>query len=264
MPMHADYIYNAHALAHAEHAMFSCVIQRWVALATFSRNAQVRSGIHDRAAEWPLLLVLAEKDRLAFDMSMCAAAGAIALENEERHAAFAMALHARLGALSHARNLVPDIVRQISCASVTIQTPADAYADFMHARLVAVPAGEHHQLQSFVYNGVPIHPARRGVCSDVRRMLRSEQEKQPAHVWPGRAGYFFCRRGWFSGVHPRYAPDHLGTQTSAAVISGFFEVIPHIFCDIWFPVCWPFDRCMHLLHITFQKPQCPSTTVDTT
>jgi len=242
--------------------MFSCVIQRWVALARFSRNVHIRHGIHNRAAEWPLLLVLAENDRLAFDTSMCSAVGAMALETQERHSAFAMAMHTRLGALSHAHVLVPDLVRQISQASVTTHTPAQAYADFMHARLVAVPAGEHHQLQSFIYNGVPIHQARHGVCSDVRRLLRSEQEKQPEHVWPGRAGYFFCRRGWFAGVHPRYAPEHLGDESSA-VLSGFFETVPHIFCDIWFPVCWPFDRCMHLLHITLESHPRPATTVDT-
>jgi len=53
---------------------------------------------------------------------------------------------------------------------------------------------------SFVYNGVRIHPARHGVCNDVRRLLRSEQEKQPGHTWPGRGEYFFCRRGWFSDI----------------------------------------------------------------
>jgi len=260
--MDADYIYITHAIVHAEHAMFSCVIQRWVALATFSRNVHIRNGIHDRAAEWPMLLVLAENDRLAFDVSLCSAAGAIVLENEQRHIAFAMAMHSRLGALSHAQSLVPDIMRQISLASVTIQTPEQAYSDFIHASLVPVPAGAHHQLQSFVYNGVRIHPARHGVCNDVRRLLRSEQDKQPAYTWPGRSGYFFCRRGWFSGVHPRYAPEHLGAQSSA-VLSGFFEAIPHIFCDIWFPMCWPFDRCMHLLHITFERSDHAATTVDT-
>ena len=240
--------------------MFSCVIARWVNLANFSRNAAIRSGVHDRASEWPLLLVQAESDRVAFDTTMCLTTGAALTHNEERHLAFAMAMHSRLGMNSEAHGLVGDLVRQISLSSMHATTTGELYNDFLHAREVATPAGQHHQLQSFAYSGIQVHVPRETLCCDVRRMSQSEYNRQPAHVWPGRTGYFFCRRGWFVGVHPRYTPHDINTNANV-VLSGVFESIPHIFCDIWFPRCWPFERCMHLVHITFAIPP-PATVMD--
>jgi len=242
--------------------MFSCLIQRWVAMATFSRNVAIRNGLHDRASEWPLLLVQAERDRLAFDTTMCLTTAAALTQNEERHLAFAMAMHPRLGMHSKAHTLVGDFVRQISLSSMHATTQAELYNEFLHAREVVTPAGEHHQLQSFAYSGIQVHVPREMLCCDVRRMLRSEYCRQPAHAWPGRTGYFFCRRGWFVGVDPKYAPQNLNINANA-VLTGVFESIPHIFCDIWFPRCWPFERCMHLLHITLAIPP-PATDMDDT
>jgi len=238
--------------------MFACVIARWIALASCSRNVQIRNGIHNRASEWPMLLIQAENDRLAFDIALCWTAGSTLLENQNRHMAIAMAMHPRLGNNSEANQLVTDIVRQISLSSISATTPNAIYNEFLHAHQVQSPAGEHHQLQSFTYSGVQTHVQRDNICCDVRRMLRSENSRQAAYVWPVRKEYFFCRRGWFAGVHPRYVPEPIDMHSNV-IVSGIFEGIPHIYCDTWFPMCWPFDRCIHLLHITLASTSAPWT-----
>ena len=136
--------------------------------------------IHDRASVWPMLLVQAENDRLTFDTKLCWAAGSTSLANQNRHMAIAMAMHARLGMHSEAHQLVADIVQQISLSSISATSRSAIYKEFLHAHQVQSPAGEHHQLQSFAYSGVPTHVQRDKICCDVHRMLRSEHSRQSA------------------------------------------------------------------------------------
>jgi hypothetical protein len=46
--------------------------------------------------------------------------------------------------------------------------------------------------------------------------------------------------------------EHTPVEASGdGVVVGVFESIPHVFCDVWFPICRPFSVCMHLVHVTF-------------
>ena len=231
--------------------MFSELIERWVQLARLSSDLQVRNGHHVRSTEWPIYLLHAENDRTAFDNRLCWTVACRLMDEQDHAVAFAMATHPRLGAQSPAFQLFPDLMRHILLPQMTL-TPSQAYRDFLHKHCVDAPAGEHRMVQNFSYAGIPIATQQSGVFQrNVRRLIQSEQDNDNAVSWKQRPAFFFCRRGWFAGVDMKHAPENV---FNGMVVTGVFESIPHIYCGIWFPICWPFETCKHLLHVTFQHP----------
>ena len=231
--------------------MFSALIERWVQLARLSSDLQVRNGHHVRSTEWPIYLLHAENDRTAFDNRLCWTVACRLMDEQDHAVAFAMATHPRLGAQSPAFQLFPDLMRHILLPQMTL-TPSQAFRDFLHKHCVDAPAGEHRMVQNFSYAGIPIATQQSGVFQrNVRRLIQSEQDNDNAVSWKQRPAFFFCRRGWFAGVDMKHAPKNV---FNGMVVTGVFESIPHIYCGIWFPICWPFETCKHLLHVTFQHP----------
>jgi len=227
--------------------MFAGVIGRWVALAALSDNILVRQGGHTRASEWPEHLVHAENDRTLFDTKLCWTVASHICDYEERALAFAMGTHSRLGDLSPALSLVGDLVRQIS-RSELIPTVDSLYRRFLCEKALMC---ESHKL---VFRGTALSTQMPEPLL-IRRLLQSEKEDRAMYKWSARHSIFFCKRGWFAGVHPINAPVEVRHAPAAMqqgeVIVGLFESIPHVFCGVWFPVCRPFAICMHLLHAQF-------------
>jgi len=231
--------------------MFSALIERWVQLARLSSDLQVRNGNHARSTEWPVYLLHAENDRTAFDNRLCWAVACRLIDEQNRAVAFAMATHPRLGTQSPAFQLFPDLMRHIFLPQMTL-TPSQAYRDFLHEHCVDAPAGAHRMVQKFSYAGIPIATQQSDVFQiSVRRLIRSEQDNANAVSWKQRPAFFFCRRRWFAGVDMKHAPENV---FNGMMMTGIFESIPHIYCGIWFPICWPFETCKHLLHVTFEHP----------
>jgi len=241
-------VWRAHA---SVLGMFSALIERWVQLARLSSDLQVRNGDHVRSTEWPNCLLHAENDRAAFDNRLCWAVVRRLMDEQDRAVAFAMAAQPRLGAQSPAFQLFPDLIRHILMPQMNL-TPSQAYRDFLHEHCVDTPAGEHRMVQNFAYTGIPIATEQSdSFQKNVRRLIRSELDNCNAISWKQRPAFFFCRRGWYAGVDMKHAPEHV---FNGMAMTGIFESIPHIYCGIWFPICWPFEICKHLLHITFQHP----------
>lgn len=230
--------------------MFACVIERWVAMAALSDSWETRQGHHSRASDWPEQLVCAEHDRDRFDMQLCWATASHAADCRDRALAFAMATHPRLGALSPALCLVGDLVRQVA-GSPCAPPPELLYTAYLHAHAVPEMTVSAHPVHRRVFTGVPVGCFVAGTAAAapvIRRLLKSEEEHKPSYTWPGRAPFFFCQRGWFAGVAAHNAPhDAVGD----GVLRGVFESVPHVFCDMWFPICRPFAVCMHLVHVSY-------------
>jgi len=220
--------------------MFGGVIERWVALAAFSDNILVRQGNHTRASEWQEHLVHAENDRMLFDTQLCWTIASQICDHEERALAFAMGVHSRLGELSPALSLVGDLVHQIS-RSELLPAIDGLYRQFL--RQNSLPCDS----QLLIFCGAPVSTQMPKPLLN-HRLLRSELENRKMYRWPRRHGIFFCRRGWFAGVDPLHAPVD---AREGGILVGVFESIPHVFCDVWFPICRPFAVCMHLLHVSF-------------
>jgi len=229
-----------------QYHMFGSVIERWVALAAFSDNTAVRQGNHTRASDWPEHLIHAENDRMHFDVRLCWAIASQLCDHEHRALAFAMGTHSRLGELSPALSLVSDIVHQIS-RSELLPPVDELYRHFLRQHSVASLLMSAGTAQQRMFRGVPVHTQMQKPLL-IRRLLQSEFEDRKMYKWPRRSGIFFCRRGWFAGVDILHAP--VDAQDSTRLV-GIFESIPHVFCDVWFPVCRPFAVCMHLLHVSF-------------
>jgi len=226
--------------------MFGGVIERWVALAAFSDDTVVRQGKHTRALDWPENLVHAENDRMHFDVRLCWAIASQICDHEDRALAFAMSTHSRLGELSPALSLVSDLVHQISKSQVL--PPVDElYSHFLSRHSLASLLMSEGTAQQLIFCGVPVDTQMQKPLL-IRRLLRSEFEGRKIYKWPRRSGIFFCRRGWFAGVDTLHAPVD---AQEGGILVGVFESIPHVFCDVWFPVCRPFAICMHLLHVSF-------------
>ena len=214
--------------------MFGELIGRWISFAKFSDNAHIRSGRHTRHLDWPNELLLAENQRLLFDVDL-----ARSVVSQRSHAvdialAFAMGTHHRIGAVSEVRHLIPDLVRHIVLHG-SMQTMEETHRRALVEKLFSQ--------QTLLYS------PRDYVCRfNVKRLLLSgELHGVPAFQWPPRPPYFFCKRGWFAGVNPQFAPPEAITGGSVA---GIFESIPHIFCRTRFPVFRTLLRCRHLLHVS--------------
>jgi len=227
--------------------MFGGVLERWVALAIFSDDNSVRLGNHTRASDWPERLVHAENDRMLFDIQLCWTIASQICDHEERTLAFAMGSHSRLGELSPAQSLVCDLLHQIS-RSELLPTVEELYTKFLREHSIPsllMAAGTRPQ--QLIFCGVPVGTQMQTPLL-IRRLLRSEFENRKMYKWPGRNGIFFCRRGWFAGVDTLHSPVEV---PDGGMLAGVFESIPHVFCDVWFPVCRPYAICMHLLHVSF-------------
>ena len=231
--------------------MFTCVIERWVALAAFSDNWATRQGHHTRASDWPDPLVRAEHERHRFDTLMCWATASHIADGRDRVVAFAMATHPRLGALSPALCLVGDLVRQVAGLGC-VPSIETLYTNYLHAHAVPNMTVFTNPRQRMVFTGVPVSSTEVDPAASVvvRRMLKSEVENTPAQAWSNRTPFFFCRRGWFAGVTTQQAPQ---AAVNHAMLLGIFESVPHVFCDVWFPVCRPFSVCMHLVHVSYME-----------
>jgi len=228
--------------------MFLDVIGRWIAVAAFSDDWDIRQGHHTRASDWPEMLVHAEYDRIRFDIKMCWAVASQIHDDQTRALAFAMATHSRLGALSPATLLVGDIVRKV-VQSQCLPALHVLYNNFLHRHKQSDLAASSHPFQTMIFAGVPAHTDMQGKSRLLaRRLLRSELENRAAYAWGERAPVFFCRRGWFAGVVAEHTPVE---ASGDGVVVGVFEAIPHVFCDVWFPICRPFSVCMHMVHVTF-------------
>jgi len=235
--------------------MFRDVIERWVALAVFSDNLEIRNGTHTRGSDWPEILVHAEKDRARFDKNISWVVACTLNNNQQRVLAFAMATHPRLGARSPALDLVADVVRHVS-RSYLLPCTDVIYRTFLHEISTPSVMSSSSSSQEMILYGVPVLTEYRDLTALImRRLLKSELENQPMFVWTGRTGIVFCRRGWFAGVDKCYAPpehDDDDVENPGRVLIGIFESVPHVFCDIWFPICRPFSICLHLVHVFFR------------
>jgi len=243
-------VYRARATRTTAAFMFTGIIERWVALAPLSDNWEIRQGHHTRESDWPEELVRAEYDRHRFDTQLCWAGASHVDDSHDRALAFAMATHPRLGALSPALCLVSDVVRQV--AGSLWPMPLELFCtEYLHARTVPRILMSTHPVHRMAFSGVPISGPVADTATAVvlRRLLKSEEEHMLSHAWPGRAPLFFCRRGWFAGVPVHGAPHD--TTRDGVQVKGIFESVPHIFCDVWFPICRPFSVCMHLVHVSY-------------
>ena len=218
--------------------MFSDVIQRWICMAKLSDEKQVRLGFHSRHSEWPYYLICVEKARVDIDIALAWTVALKSYEINETMIAFSMATHPRLGSQSHALGLIPDIVKlilNINCQFTIEQAHREAL--LQQTKLYTDP---FHKSSNHIH------------CFNVERLLlNSEINDSPAFKWPGRNKCFFSKHGWLCGI-----PHHLGpadTQNDSSV-TGIFKSVPHIFCGTRFPICRPYEVCIHLIKVCRNQP----------
>jgi len=238
--------------------MFSAIIERWVLLATWSDDPEIRIGNHMRDSDWPKPLVLAENERFIFDNRLCWWTSCRLDVYNNRAIAFAMATHPRLGAHSSAMVLVADIMRQITRPHI-IPDFQNVYREFLLEQMPYKVHSPWVDMACLPTTQQVLQGPFRMVgedCTPSRFMVRSELDGRPAYSWPGRTQYFFNHRGWFSGVDKQHAPQEVVTDPD---VTGVYESIPHIFCDTWFPVCRPYAACRHLIHVSSSQPHAPKT-----
>lgn len=218
--------------------MFSCVIARWVFLARFDNSHEIRRGHHTRATDWPFDLIVAELARLNDDVLIMSRVSDRLEAAREKMLAFAMGTHERLGANSKVQALVMDVLRTIVSRDLSI-TVEQGHLQVLHEMYFNVSEFTHTVVgDTYLYD-------------EGRLLLKSEMDMKPSFEWPGRKTFFFCRRGWFSGVDRKSGPIDMVKELE---VRGVFESVPHVFCQIRFPICRPFPTCRHLLHVSINMP----------
>ena len=203
-------------------------------MAAFSDDWRVRDGQHTRLQDWPEDLVHSENVRLEKDLSLMQNMGAKLQVCNALALAFAMGTHARLGRDSHVNALVSDTVLDIMrvCAYPSV---GRVHLESLY-EVDAIYAGRVHRSSMFSR-----------IFTNQRLLLQSEIIGVVPFVWPGRAGFFFCQRGWFAGVCRENGPLD---AVSDSMVTGMYESVPHIFCRTRFPICRPCATSKHLFHVS--------------
>ena len=214
--------------------MFSCVIARWVFLARFHDRHEIRAGHHTRSNDWPFDLVVAEHARFAFDTLLISKVSDKFETKRQKMLAFAMGTHARLGANSQVSSLINDTIQHI------LSCDLDMTAELAQQQVLHEMGPNVSEITDAVDSGFFLH-------KEGRLLTKSEIDLNASFQWPNRKNYFFCRRGWFVGVERKNAPVDI---VHYLLVMGVFESVPHVFCQIRFPICRPFPACRHLLHVS--------------
>ena len=230
--------------------MFCEIITRWLNLASRSDDHKVRMGRHNRHSDWPKSLVCAENERVRFDNLLSQWTALRIMENESLAMAFAMATHPRLGAKTPAFLLFGDVLRKILVPDIIVGLEK-LYVEYLFLRFESTQNEQCVQARCFTATHSVLHGHN---VSDgdhaCRLMVHSELERRDSYKWENRANFFFNRRGWFCGMDVQHAPKDMELNDP---VTGIFESIPHIFCDIYFPICRPRVTCRHLIHVSSQR-----------
>jgi len=203
-------------------------------MADLSDDWRVRDGQHTRLQDWPEDLVHSENTRLESDLSLMRNMGAALQACNALALAFAMGTHVRLGRDSPVNALVSDTVLDIIrvCAFPSVER---VHLESLY-EVNAMYAGRVHKSSMF-------SPS----FTTQRLLLQSEIIRVLPFVWPRRAGFFFCKRGWFAGVRRENGPVE---AVSDSLVTGIYESVPHIFCQTRFPICRPCATCRHLFQVS--------------
>ena len=214
--------------------MFGHVFERWVRMADQSDDWRVRDGHHTRGQDWPEDLVHSEYTRLESDLSLMRNMGAKLRTYDALALAFAMGTHVRLGRDSPVSALVSDVVLDIirMCAFPSV---ARVHLELLY-EVDAMYAGRVHKSSMF-----------NQIFTSQRLLLQSEIMGVVPYAWPGRAEFFFNKRGWFAGVRRENGPED---AVSDSLVTGIYESVPHIFCRTRFPICRPCATCRHLFQVS--------------
>jgi len=230
--------------------MFSEIITQWLDLASRSDDYEVRIGRHNRHSDWPKALVCADNERVRFDNTLCRWTALRITDNENLATAFAMATHPRLGVKSAAFLVASDVLWQILVPDIIVGLE-QLYVEYMFLKFEDTQNEESALARCLNCNQSILHgPNASGGEHACRFMLRSELEHRDSYKWENRANFFFNRRGWFCGVDMEHAPKDMNINDP---VTGIFESVTHIFCDIRFPVCRPYVTCRHLIHVISQR-----------